>query len=298
MSEVLSAPGVGVAFDELMHLQHLGRAAVRGRPPARLTALPGGFVHKRRGRGLDVHDIRPWQYGDEIRHTDHNATARTGTPFTRTFRDEREGALLLLADFRPSMLFGTRAVFRSVAAALVLALEGWRAVGEGGKVGAMALMGGEVRSVAPGRGTRAMTDTVGLLCRAHAAALADTTETDPPLDASLEAAARLVPHGASILVATALDAPGDGFGPLVLWLSRRNDLRFILLRDAFERAPPPGTYPFVTAAGARGNIHVDGRKEPVDVRGDTLRGLGVTAVVVDTDGDLEGYARALEHLHA
>lgn len=296
MSDVLSAPGVAVTFDDLMRLEHLGRA-LRSHAPTQLTALPGGFVHRRRGRGLDIHDIRPWQHGDDIRHTDHNATARTGTPYTRTFRDEREGALLLVADFRPSMLFGTRTAFRSVAASQALVLEGWRSVSEGGKVGAMALLPSETRSTPPGRGTRGMTSIIGFLARAHADALADPRATDPPLGDAMEATSRLVPHGGSILVATALDDAGDAFDPLILWLARRNDVQFILIRDAFERAPPPGSYPYVTASGTRGTIRIAGRTLPPDQRRETLRRLGATAIVVDADAGTERIAQALETLH-
>jgi uncharacterized protein (DUF58 family) len=61
-------------------------------------------------------NIRIFSEGGDIRHLDHNTTARTGVPHVRTFRDEREKSVLLLADFRAPMLWRTRRVFRSVAA--------------------------------------------------------------------------------------------------------------------------------------------------------------------------------------
>ncbi|TXM93858.1 DUF58 domain-containing protein, partial [Methylobacterium sp. WL122] len=62
--------------------------------------------------------------GDDRRHIDRNATARTGILHVRTHHDERDRAVVLLADFRPSMLFGTRRALRSVAAAEALASLG------------------------------------------------------------------------------------------------------------------------------------------------------------------------------
>ena len=81
------------------------------------TGRPGGFAGKRRGNGLEIVDVRPFSEGDDSRHLDAATTARTGRPHVRTFRDEREKTALLVADFRPAMLWGTRRRLRSVAAA-------------------------------------------------------------------------------------------------------------------------------------------------------------------------------------
>ena len=103
----LADSGAALDFDALMRLAHLAQS-LRGRSGGKLTGLPGSFVHRRHGRGLEVHDIRHWQHGDDIRHIDRNATARTGVQHIRSFRDERDRAVWLIADFRPAMLFGTR----------------------------------------------------------------------------------------------------------------------------------------------------------------------------------------------
>ncbi|TXN65030.1 DUF58 domain-containing protein, partial [Methylobacterium sp. WL6] len=124
-----AAPETNPAFhlsgEALMGLRHLAR---RGVTPATrtLAGLPGGIVTKRRGRGSEPDDVRLWSEGDDRRHIDRNATARTGILHVRTHHDERDRAVVLLADFRPSMLFGTRRALRSVAAAEALALLGWR----------------------------------------------------------------------------------------------------------------------------------------------------------------------------
>jgi uncharacterized protein (DUF58 family) len=297
MTAAFTQAGVALDFDALMRLQHLGRAmAVRKTGP--LTHMPGGFVHRRRGRGLEVNDIRPWLHGDGIRHIDRNATARTGVQHVRTFCDERDRSLLLLADFRPAMLFGTRRAFRSVAAAEALALAGWHALAEGGRTGVLTAASSGSASSPPGRGLRNMAAVFGLMTRAHAAALEDTARTSPPLAPVLEAAARLVPAGGSIVVATALDEPGDGFEAVMQWLTRRNDVRFIIIRDAFERVTPPGVYPFFTSAGRKGSLHVSRDRQRIpDERCAYLDSLGASAMTVDADTTPEAMAEALEALH-
>jgi len=289
--------GATLDFDALMRLQHLGRTmASRTRGP--LTSLPGGFVHRKRGRGLEVNDIRPWQHGDDIRHIDRNATARTSVPHVRTFRDERDRSLLLVADFRPSMLFGTRRAFRSVAAAEALALIGWHASAEGGRIGLIAAGPTETASTAPRRGVRQMATVLGMLTRSHADAVESRSRADLPLASVLETAARLVASGGCIVVATALDEPGDDFDAVVHWLARRNDLRFAIIRDAFEREPPEGLYPFVTAAGRKGTIRI-GRdhRAAADRRCAHLRSFGASAIIVDSDAAPEALASTLEAIH-
>ena len=248
-------PGVDLEVEALLKLRHL---AYRMRDIRTLprSIMPGDIIHRRRGRGLEVHDVRPWSEGDDIRHLDQNATARTGQPHTKTYFDERERSILLLADFRPSMLFGTRRAFRSVAGAEALAMLGWRGVGRGGRVGLLAATALGTRFSRQGRGERAMIAHVGVLAEAHREALADRTERDPPLSEQLETAERLAGTGSTIVVATALDTPGRGFDDVVSRMTRRHDLVFLLVEDAFERDPPAGDYPFTTADGSGGWMRV------------------------------------------
>ena len=292
----LAVDGVRLDFDALFRLQHLG-GAMRSGQSRSMTAYPGGFIYRQRGRGLEINDVRPWLFGDDIRHIDRNATARTGIQHVRTFRDERDRSLLLVADFRPSMLFGTRRAFRSVAAAECLALLGWSATALGIRI-ATATAGAEPASAPLGRGVRHMSTILGLWTRAHAAALAHASADETPLAAVLETAARLAPRGATIMAATSLDTTSASFDGTVRWLARRNDLRFAIIRDAFERAPPRGAYPYLASNGARGVIEIGrGHVSRVEDRCAHLRNLGASAVIVDSDLDCEKSVGVLEALN-
>jgi Protein of unknown function DUF58 len=287
--------GVELDFDGLMRLQHLGRA-MRSSCGDAMTGLPGGFVHRQRGRGLEVNDLRPWLFGDDIRHIDRNATARTGVQHVRTFRDERDRSLLLVADFRPSMLFGTRRAFRSVAAAECLALAGWKATADGIRVASLAA-GPSLATSPPGRGLRNMATIFGLWIRAHAEALANDAIEDRPLSSILETGAQLVRTGATIVVATSLDTPGAEFEAIMHWLVQRNSVCFVIIRDAFERAPPPGIYPYVANDNSKGVIRINSEfVSPVAARCAYLSRLGATAIIADSDSEPEALANTLEAL--
>lgn len=92
---------------------------------------PGGVrLSHWRGQGMELHDARPYQPGDDIRHLDWRATARSGKPVTKQFVEERSRSLFLLVDRRPSMMFGTRRELKAATAARVAAILAFAALAE------------------------------------------------------------------------------------------------------------------------------------------------------------------------
>jgi len=55
-----------------------------------------------RGQGLEFAELRSYQEGDNLRHLDPAASARTGRLQVRTFQEERNQTILLLADLSRS----------------------------------------------------------------------------------------------------------------------------------------------------------------------------------------------------
>ncbi|WP_019906250.1 DUF58 domain-containing protein [Methylobacterium sp. 77] len=294
-------PGIHLSGEALMGLRHLAR---RGVSPATrtLAGLPGGIVTRRRGRGSEPDDVRLWSEGDDRRHIDRNATARTGILHVRTHHDERDRAVVLLADFRPSMLFGTRRALRSVAAAEALVLLGWRIVGDGGRIGLVAASSAEPVVVRPGSGERAMTAVTGALAMAHAQALAASDTVDPPLDRSLSVAASLLPSGGHLVIGSALDAPGPDFDHLLTVLAERLSIRLVLVSDAFERTKPAGFFPFSTSDGQRGTVQVSRSASRASVGPDDrlidYARRGIEGLRLDAEAGPEAYAPLMERLDA
>ena len=64
-------------------------------------ALHGDYRTLFRGYGLDLADLREYQYQDDVRHIDWNVTARLQTPYVREFNEERELCAWFLLDFQP-----------------------------------------------------------------------------------------------------------------------------------------------------------------------------------------------------
>lgn len=74
----------------------------------------GGEYHSAfKGRGMTFSEVRPYQYGDDIRNIDWNVTARYNEPFVKVFEEERELTLMLMVDVSGSELFGTQQQFKN-----------------------------------------------------------------------------------------------------------------------------------------------------------------------------------------
>ena len=82
--------------------------------------LHGDYRTLFRGFGLDLADIREYQYGDDVRHIDWNVTARLQTPYVREYHEDREVAAWFLLDQTASMDFASqRRSKRSVSATAI-----------------------------------------------------------------------------------------------------------------------------------------------------------------------------------
>ncbi len=68
----------------------------------------GEYQSSFKGRGMIFSEIRPYQYGDDVRNIDWNKTARYSEPYVKVFEEERELTMYLLVDVSNSENFGTR----------------------------------------------------------------------------------------------------------------------------------------------------------------------------------------------
>lgn len=89
--------------DELKELRRLQIRAGR-----RVDAvLAGEYRSAVRGQGMEFEEVRAYVPGDDVRHIDWNVTARTGEPFIKVFREERQLTVLLAVDISGSVQVGT-----------------------------------------------------------------------------------------------------------------------------------------------------------------------------------------------
>lgn len=291
MTGALDSPGVSLSADRLIGLRFV---TTRHDDSIPLAALPGGYAAKRRGHGQEMVDVREYVAGDDIRHLDRGSTARTGDLHVRTFQEERDRIVILVADFRPSMLWGLRRAFRSVAAAEALSMIGWRTVEEGGRVGLLAFGAGDP-VIVPVRGrVRGMLAVIGGMVRAHDAALnlalAGVNE-DPPLFAGLVRLRRIAPKGCEVVLASGFDNTGAAFAEQVMELDQKRIVRLFKIGDGLSDSLPPGTYPIRLPDGASIRARVGGRTEAMAGQQTALAEIGgIPVLALDAGAGPEAMA--------
>ncbi|MDF2997276.1 MAG: hypothetical protein K0R27_2913 [Xanthobacteraceae bacterium] len=276
VSAALEAPGIRLQVAELLALREAAPRTGRHRPA---TRRPGAVPAWAAGAGMDLREIRAFTEGDDARRIDPAATARTGTPHLRSFHEDRDDTLLLIADFRRPMLWGTGTTLRSVRAARLLARCGWQAAARGASLAAVALNAAGVAVVPLGGGMPQMSRISHMLANRHDQALAGSGDV-PPLTEALVRAARLVPPGAEVLVATSIEGVAPADEPALARLARRRRVRLLLSLDPLETAPPRPALPI--DAGALSRI---ARLRPFDstALAQRLRALNVNLETIGDD---------------
>jgi uncharacterized protein (DUF58 family) len=110
--------------------------------------LQGDYRTVLRGGGVDLADLREYQFHDDVRHIDWNVTARLQQPYVRQFIEDRDLTAWFLLDLSGSVDFGSADVTKLAVSAAFVATLARVITRHGNRVGAM-LYGSQVDSVLP-----------------------------------------------------------------------------------------------------------------------------------------------------
>jgi uncharacterized protein (DUF58 family) len=187
-----------------------------------------------KGRGMEFEEVREYQPGDDVRAIDWNVTARSGRPFIKNFREERELTVMLAVDISASQDFGTHGQLKSELVAELGATLAFSAIRNNDKVG-MLLFTDRIEKIVPARkGTRHVLRVVReLLYHEPQGRRTDVAGALQHLD-------RLLQRRAVVFVISDFQSP-DFSRPLRI-LRRRHDLIPIMIRDQREARMPPVGY--------------------------------------------------------
>jgi len=241
-----------------------------------------------RGQGMEFAEVRAYEVGDDYRAIDWNVSARLGSPYIKTFTEERELTLLVAVDQSGSTRVGdpvARAI-RAVEIAAVLALAGVR---EQDRVGGLLFTDRIEHVVRPAKGRRHALRLIRDL-------LAFTPRHDgTDLGAAILYASRVLRHrGVVILLSDFLDGNWDA--PLKR-LAARHDVTAVTIDDARETAPDGrGWFEFEDPESGRralvdlGDSAVRARwtavaKARLESRNQRLRSAGVRHLAIDVGED-------------
>jgi uncharacterized protein (DUF58 family) len=71
------------------------------------SQMQGDFHSIFKGSGLEFDDVRPYQYGDDIRTIDWNVSAKGHGTFVKTFKEEKEQTIFFILDVSASQTIGS-----------------------------------------------------------------------------------------------------------------------------------------------------------------------------------------------
>ncbi|MYF64353.1 MAG: DUF58 domain-containing protein [Rhodothermaceae bacterium] len=191
----------------------------------------GGEYHSAfKGRGIEFSEVRPYQFGDDIRTIDWNVTARTGDTFVKIFEEEREQTLLLVVDISGSSDFGSRDKFKREIAAEICAILGFSAIKNNDKVGLLLFSDQVELFVPPKSGRRHVLRLIRDLF-AHEPCSSGTS-----IQAALDHILRVIRRRSIVLLVS--DFLDEGFEKPLRMVSRRHDTVAVQLQDPREKSLP------------------------------------------------------------
>lgn len=118
------------------------------------ASLMGQYHSAFKGLGMTFSEVRPYQFGDEIRRIDWNKTARFREPFVKVMEEERELTMMILVDISASMDYGTKTQLKREYVAEIAASLGFSAAGNNDKVGLILFADKVYKVVPPGKGRK------------------------------------------------------------------------------------------------------------------------------------------------
>lgn len=192
----------------------------------------GGEYHSAfKGRGIEFSEVRPYQFGDDIRSIDWNVSARTGDAYVKVFEEEREQTLMLVVDVSGSENFGSQSKFKREVAAEICAIIGFSAISNNDKVGLLLVSDRIELFVPPKKGRR----HVLRLLRDLFAHEPESTATN--LSVALNHVLHVLNRRSIVLLIS--DFMDDDYAKPLRIVARRHDTIAVHLIDPREQDLPP-----------------------------------------------------------
>jgi len=255
--------------------------------------LQGDYRTLFRGFGLDLADIREYQYHDDVRHIDWNVTARLATPYVREYNEDREVTAWFLLDLSPSVDFGSADVRKRAVLADFVTVLARLLTKHGNRVGAL-FYGDGVEEMIPARSGRR-----------HVLHILNTLLTRPQLKRAattnlrdfLETAFSVMPRRSLVFVISDFIST-PGWGKPLAQLAKRHEILAVRLYDPLEMEMPDLGMLIIEDAETGEQLFVDthdrgfrkrfaeaAQRRERELR-HALRDAGVDALELCTDDDL------------
>jgi len=255
--------------------------------------LHGDYRTLFRGYGLDLADLREYQYGDDVRHIDWNVTARLQAPYVREYHEDREITAWFLLDLSQSVNFGSQLVRKRGVSTDFVALLARVLTRRGNRVGAL-YYGERVEGMIPARSGRRQ-----VLSILHAMQSQQETPSSSGTNlGELLRAAELAMRRRSLVFVVSDFISAPGWGEVLGRLAQRHEIIAVRLHDPLEAELPDLGLVVVQDAETGEQLYVDtndrgfrrrlaegAKRREAELRG-AFRDAGVDAIELSTEDDL------------
>ncbi len=237
--------GVVPDLKALVDLRHYGKG-IKFPPRRRVSgSLAGGYLSNIKGRGIDFDEVRQYNPGDDIHNMDWRVTARMNKPHTKVFKEERERPVFFAIDNSKSMQFGTKRVFKSVAAAEAATLLAWAASSNKDRIGGLIFSEDNHIELKPTAGDRGVLRMINAICnRNNISAENKQLQQDPKfLERALQRLRYVTKPGSAIFLASDFFEASENCFEQLSQLALHNEFFLLHVYDQIEHSiPPAGRY--------------------------------------------------------
>ena len=218
---------------ELARIYARALAIAGGRQRQASWPRPSAQFSPYRGQGLELHDLRCYQPGDDVRHIAWRASARGGPPLVKVFQAERQERCFLVLDQHPGMMFGTHGSLKAATAVRCAAVLAFVAIARQSDVGGLVIH--------PREDVHAYASSID-----HALALLRAANRLPvqrhwrriPVADTLERLRRLVGKQAAVYIVSDFLDWGAELSPHLLALGDQCELHAVQIFDEGEQQLP------------------------------------------------------------
>src|SRR5688500_2209323 len=203
------------------------------------SQMQGDFHSVFKGSGLEFDDVRPYQYGDDIRTIDWNVSAKGHGTFVKTFREEKEQTVFFILDVSASEDIGNPGSTKADIGKEICGVLALSASKESGHVGMICFSDVKEKYIKPLKGNLQAYEIISALVKLKPQSL--KTNLSKALAFALNAIKR---RSVVILISDFID--DDSYYHNLKALARRHDLVMIHVSDKREtRLPKLGIIPII-----------------------------------------------------
>ena len=238
-----SGNGLFASLEELMDMRQYARYLKTNHVHQSYSKESGNLRSAFKGRGIEMEELRAYQFGDDVRDIDWRVTARKEQPYTRVYQEERDLEIYVWLDLSSLMLFGSQKELKSVTASKIAALLAWASIENKDRFGCAVFDGEETYFFKARRDVPYLTAILKKISEVSQKALQQPKSDSEARLKSLRRLQLETKNKVPLFVISSFLGWGDAFDRELALLSQRTKLYLIDVFDSLEvKAPSSGQY--------------------------------------------------------